>query len=103
MRDWKALLAVPSFRSLWLAILLANLGSWSVLAALPILVADRYGAGAALVVSLGWRILPKIALAPVSGALLRRVGAPLVTCVALAAGAVLTASLPWCEDFAVLQ
>jgi MFS family permease len=103
MGDWKFLLTVPRFRALWFALLCANLGSWSVLAALPILVADRYGAGGALVLSLSWRILPKILLAPVSGALLRRFGAPRIACLALAAEAVLTGALPWCDDFVVLQ
>lgn len=103
MGDWKTLLAVPRFRALWFALLLANLGSWSVLAALPILVAERYGAGGALVLSLSWRILPKIVLAPLSGALLRRFGAPRIACLALAVEAVLTAALPWCNDFALLQ
>jgi hypothetical protein len=103
MGDWKALLAVPRFRALWFALLCANLGSWSVLAALPILVAERYGAGGALVLSLSWRNLPKIVLAPVSGALLRRFGAPRVACLALAAEAVLTGALPWCDDFVALQ
>ena len=103
MTDWKTLLAVPRFRALWIALLCVNLGSWSVMAALPILVADRYGAGGALVMSLGWRILPKILLAPVSGVLLRRFGAPLVAGGALATEAVLTAILPWCEDFVLLQ
>jgi MFS family permease len=103
MGDWKTLLAVPRFRTLWFALLCANLGSWSVLAALPILVAERYGAGGALVLSLSWRILPKIVLAPVAGGLLRRFGAPRIACLALAAEAVLTGALPWCDDFAVLQ
>jgi predicted MFS family arabinose efflux permease len=103
MGDWKTLLAVPRFRALWFALLFANLGSWSVLAALPILVAERYGAGGALVLSLSWRILPKIVLAPVAGALLRRFGAPRIACLALAAEAVLTGALPWCDDFVVLQ
>jgi MFS family permease len=103
MGDWKSLLLVPRFRALWFALLCANLGSWSVMAALPILVAERYGAGGALVLSLSWRILPKIVLAPVSGALLRRFGAPRVACLALAAEAVLTGALPWCDDFVVLQ
>jgi MFS family permease len=103
MGDWKTLLAVPRFRALWFALLCANLGSWSVLAALPILVAERYGAGSALVLSLSWRILPKIVLAPVAGALLRRFGAPQIACLALAAEAVLTGALPWCDNFVALQ
>ena len=103
MGNWKTLLAVPRFRALWFALLCANLGSWSVLAALPILVAERYGAGSALVLALSWRILPKIVLAPVAGALLRGFGAPRIACLALAAEAVLTSALPWCDDFVVLQ
>ncbi len=103
MRDWGILLAVPSFRGLWIALLFASLGGWSVMAALPILVAERFGAGGALVLSLSWRILPKIVLAPVSGVLLRRFGASRIACLALVAEAGLTAALPWCEDFALLQ
>jgi MFS family permease len=103
MRDWKTLLAVPRFRALWLALLCASLGGWSVMAALPILVAARYGAGGALVLSLSWRVLPKIVLAPVSGVLLRRWGAPRVACLALLAESGLTAALPWCDDFTLLQ
>ena len=103
MGDWKTLLAVPRFRALWFALLCANLGSWGAIAALPILVAERYGAGSALVLSLSWRILPKIVLAPVSGMLLRRFGAPRVACLALLIEAMLTAALPACGDFVTLQ
>ncbi len=103
MGDWKTLLKTPRFRALWVALVCANLGSWSLLAALPILVAERFGAGGALVLSLGWRILPKIVLAPVSGVLLRRFGAPRVAGLALLSGACLTAVLPWCENFVLLQ
>jgi predicted MFS family arabinose efflux permease len=103
MGDWKTLLSLPRFRGLWIALLCANLGSWSVLAALPILVAERYGAGGALVLSLSWRILPKILLAPVSGLLLRRFGAARVACLAMLAEGTLTVALPWCGDFVLLQ
>jgi predicted MFS family arabinose efflux permease len=103
MGDWRILLATRRFRGLWIALLCANLGSWSLLAALPILVAERFGAGGALVVSLSWRILPKILLAPVSGVLLRRFGPARVAGLALLVEAVLTAGLPWCRDFALLQ
>lgn len=103
MGDWRTLLSVPRFRGLWLALLCANLGSWSLLAALPILVAQRYGAGEELVVSLTWRILPKILLAPVAGVLLRRFGAPRVAGMALVVEGGLTGALPWCADFTLLQ
>ena len=103
MGDWKTLLLTPRFRGLWIALVCANLGSWSMLAALPILVAERFGAGTALVLSLSWRILPKILLAPVAGVLLRRFGPARVACLALLGEAALTATLPWCRDFTVLQ
>lgn len=103
MTDWKTLLATPRFRGFWLALLCNNLGNWCVIASLPILVAERFGAGGALVLSLGLRILPKIVLAPVSGALLRRFGAARVASRALLVIGGLTAVLPWCEDFALLQ
>ena len=103
MQDWKTLLATPRFRALWLALVCNNMGSWCVMAALPILVAERFGAGTELVLSLGLRILPKILLAPISGGLLRRFGASRVGGCALVAGGVLTAILPWCHDFLVLQ
>ena len=103
MHDWKTLLASPRFRSLWLALVCNNFGSWCVMAALPILVAERFGAGSALVLSLGFRILPKILLAPLAGGFLRRYGAVRVaTCVLVAEG-VLTAVLPWCHQHALLQ
>ena len=103
MHDWKILLGTPRFRGLWLALVCNNLGSWCVMAALPILVAERFGAGAELVLSLGLRILPKILLAPISGGLLRRYGATRVASCALAAEGVLTVFLPWFHDFLLLQ
>jgi MFS family permease len=103
MNDWKTLLSVPRFRAFWLALLSDNLGTWCVIATLPILVADRFGAGSALVVSLGLRILPKIVLAPLAGGLLRRFGASRVASLAMLGIGGLTALLPWCRDFTVLQ
>lgn len=103
MHDWKTLLATPSFRAFWLALLCNNLGSWCVTASLPILVAARFGAGGALVLSLGLRILPKIVLAPLSGALLRRFGPARISSLAMAAIGGLTALLPWCNDLVALQ
>jgi hypothetical protein len=103
MQDWKTLLATPRFRALWLALVSNNMGSWCVMAALPILVAERFGAGTELVLSLGLRILPKILLAPISSGFLRRYGAIRVAGCALVAEGVLTAMLPWCHDFLLLQ
>ncbi|MFL5285381.1 MAG: hypothetical protein ACJ8AW_31485 [Rhodopila sp.] len=72
MRRYRSLLAAGPFRAFFLALLCNNLGNWCVIASLPILVADRFGAGMALVLTLGMRILPKIVLAPVAGSMQRR-------------------------------
>ncbi len=103
MHEWRQVLAAPRFRRFWLALLANNLGNWCVIAALPILVAERFGAGEELVLSLGLRVLPKVLLAPVAGDLLRRSGATRIAGLSLAAIAVLTAILPWCHDFVLLQ
>ncbi len=103
MSEWKALLTTPRFRAFWLALVAQNLGSWCVIAALPILVADRFGIGVELVLSLGLRVLPKIVLAPLAGGLLGAFGAARVSSSALVGMAGLTALLPWCGDFLLLQ
>ncbi len=103
MNDYRALLRAPRFRAFWLALLAANLGSWCVIATLPILVAQRYGAGMVLVLSLGLRIVPKVLLAPLAGGLLRRFGPARVASSAMAAMAVLTALLPWCGNLILFQ
>jgi hypothetical protein len=53
MQDYQALIAAPRFRAFWFALLCNNLASWCVIAAIPILVAERFGAGMVLVLSLG--------------------------------------------------
>lgn len=103
MHDWLTVLRTARFRAFWSGLLVSNLGNWCVIAALPILVAARFGAGEELVISLGLRMLPKALLAPVAGAMLRRHGAMRVASRCLAGNGVLTAALPWCPDFLVLQ
>ena len=103
MKDYSALLRAPGFRAFWVAMLAANMGSWCVIATLPVLVAERYGAGMVLVLSLGLRIVPKVLLAPLAGGLLRRFGAARVASSAMLAMAALTALLPWCGDLVLLQ
>jgi hypothetical protein len=103
MRDWKSLLATPGFRGFWLALMSDGLGTWCVIATLPILVAERFGPGSALVISLGLRVAPRILLAPAAGAMLRRYGATRVAVVTMSATGMLTALLPWCRDFVALQ
>jgi MFS family permease len=103
MNDYKALLAAPKFRGLLLALVCNGLGNWCVIASLPILVAERFGTGMALVLSLGLRILPKALLAPVAGLLLRRFGAARIASAALVPMAILTALLPFCHNLLLLQ
>ncbi|HQT76317.1 MAG: hypothetical protein B7Z80_10840 [Rhodospirillales bacterium 20-64-7] len=103
MTDWLLLLRAARFRGFWLALLLVNLGNWCVIAALPILVAERFGAGMELVLSLGLRVLPKLLLAPLGSRLLSRFGAARVAASAMLANAVLTAALPWCGSVVALQ
>lgn len=103
MKDYRALLTAPGFRAFWLALLCNNLGSWCVIATLPILVAQRFGTGMVLVLSLGLRIIPKLILAPLAGGLLRRFGAARLAGTAMVAMAVLTALLPWCGNLILLQ
>jgi hypothetical protein len=103
MNDYRALLGARGFRAFWFALLCNNLGSWCVIATIPILVAERFGAGMVLVLSLGLRIVPKLILAPLAGGLLRRFGAARTASSAMLGMAVLTALLPWCGDVVALQ
>ena len=103
MREWASILAVPRFRRFWLALLTRNLGDWCAIASLPILVADRFGAGEELIVSLALRVLPKILLAPVAGDWLRRFGPARVASRSMLALGLMTALLPWCGNFLMLQ
>jgi hypothetical protein len=103
MHDYQVLIAAPRFRGLWFALLCNNLGSWCVIATIPILVAERFGAGMVLVLSLGLRILPKVILAPIAGGLIRRFGAARVASTAMLAMAVLTGLLPRCNNLVLLQ
>jgi hypothetical protein len=103
MSGWLLLLHTPRFRAFWLALLCNNMASWCVLATLPILVAERYGAGIELVASLGLRVLPKLVLAPFATRLVGRFGAVSVASAAMLAEAMLTAVLPWCGSLTQLQ
>jgi hypothetical protein len=60
MQDWKTLLAKKAFRGFCLALVCYDLGTWCVIATLPVLIAERFDAAGALVLGLGIRILPRI-------------------------------------------
>jgi Major Facilitator Superfamily len=103
MKDWKTLLATKAFRGFCLALICYDLGTWCVIATLPVLIAERFDAAGALVLGLGIRILPRIVLAPLAGAVLRRMRAGRVAICGMAVTGLLTALLPWCDGFLVLQ
>lgn len=103
MHDWRALFRDAGFRRFWLALLCNNLASWSVTAALPVLIAHRFGAGMALVISLGLRVIPKVVLAPLAGRLLHRFGPARVASLAMLAQAALTGLLPWSPGLGTMQ
>jgi MFS family permease len=103
MKDWKTLLGAPRFRAYWMALLTENLGNWCVIAALPILVAERFGPGMEMVLSLALRVVPKLVLAPLAAGLMRRFGPARLASAAMLMTALLTALLPWCRSILELQ
>src|SRR5689334_20355235 len=103
MNEWRTLLAAPRFRAFFLALLCNNLGSWCVIAAMPILVAERYGAGMVLVFSLALWIVPKLLLAPLAAGLMRRLGPARLASAAMLLMAALTAAMPWCGTLTLLE
>jgi hypothetical protein len=103
MQDWKTLLATQAFRGFCVALVCYDLGTWCVIAALPVLIAERFDSAGALVIGLGIRILPRIVLAPLAGVVLRRMRADRVAFWGMGASGLLTALLPWCAKFVTLQ
>lgn len=103
MQDWKTLLATKAFRGFCLALVCYDLGTWCVIAMLPVLIAERFDTAGALVLGLAIRILPRIVLAPLAGAVLQRVRADRVAIWGICATGLLTTLLPWCAEFVTLQ
>lgn len=67
---WKS----GAFRRVGFALAFYSFCSWMLVAALPLLVAQRFGTGAELVGSLALRLAPRILFAPVAAGLIRRAG-----------------------------
>ena len=103
MQDWKTLLSTKAFRALCLALVCYDLGTWCVVAMLPVLIAERFDAAGALVFGLVIRILPRIALAPLAAAALQRMRASKLAVWGMGATGLLTAILPWCTELVTLQ
>ncbi|MBD9509163.1 MFS transporter [Ensifer sp. ENS10] len=63
-----------AFRRISFVLVVHSFCSWMFVAALPLIVAARFGTGAELVGSLAFGLLPRIVFAPLATALLRRTG-----------------------------
>ncbi|HEV7317833.1 MAG TPA: MFS transporter [Ensifer sp.] len=92
-----------TFRRVSLVLAVDSFCSWMLVAALPLAVATRFGAGAELIGSLVLRLLPSILLAPFAAALLRRVGSRRPLLCALAITAVAIPGLTLAPDVVTLQ
>ncbi|WP_104665617.1 MFS transporter [Ensifer adhaerens] len=92
-----------AFRRISLALAVDSFCSWMLVAALPLVVASRFGAGAELVGSLALRLLPSLLLAPFVATLLRRSGPRLPVLCALSATAVAIPGLAFAPDAMTLQ
>ncbi|WP_077967881.1 MFS transporter [Ensifer adhaerens] len=92
-----------AFRRISLVLAVDSFCSWMLVAALPLAVATRFGAGAELVGSLALRLLPSLLLAPFVAALLRRSGPRLPVLCALLATAVAIPGLVFAPDAMTLQ
>ncbi|WDZ76197.1 MFS transporter [Ensifer adhaerens] len=92
-----------AFRRISLVLVVHSFGSWMLVAALPLIVAARFGAGAELVGSLALRLLPRILFAPLAAALLRRTGPHIPVRCAIAGIAVAIPGLALAPDAITLQ
>lgn len=92
-----------AFRRISLVLTVDSFCSWMLVAALPLIVAARFGAGVELVGSLALRLLPSLLLAPIVASLLRRSGPRLPVLCSLFVTAVATPSLAFATDAMTLQ
>lgn len=96
---WKS----AAFRRVGFALILYSLSSWMLVAALPLLVAQRFGTGAELVGSLALRLAPRILFAPAAAAIIRSAGPRRPVCGGLIATALCVVGLSTVADAAMLQ
>lgn len=92
-----------AFRRISLVLTVDSFCSWMLVAALPLVVATRFGAGAELVGSLALRLLPSLLLAPIVAALLRRSGPRLPVLCSLLLTAVAIPGLSFAPDAMTVQ
>lgn len=91
------------FRRISLVLIVHSFCSWTLVAALPLVVAARFGAGTELIGSLALRLLPRILFAPIAATLLRRIGPHLPALVALTGIAAAIPGLAFAHELVTLQ
>lgn len=92
-----------AFRRIGLVLAVQSFCSWMLVAALPLIVAARFGAGAELVGSLALRLLPRILFAPLAAALIRKTGPRAPTLCAIAGIAAAIPALAFAPDVVTFQ
>ena len=98
------LLAVQTnFYRFLLAYALYSLTYWASVAALPLLVTQKFGMDSALVVSLALRMLPRVFCAPMISTSLLKLGPKLTNSLALSGLAIGTLLLPHIDHYQVFQ
>ena len=86
-------LAMPGFRSLWTGALVSLTGTQMQFVALPYYVHDRTGSASATALTAFVQVLPRVAVAPLAGAIADRVGGRRLLTTSNLALAVVTAAL----------
>lgn len=92
-----------AFRRISLVLTVDSFCSWMLVAALPLVVASRFGAGAELVGSLALRLLPSLLLAPIVASFLRRSGPQLPVLCCLSVTAIAIPGLAFAPDAMTLH
>ncbi|KQU77263.1 MFS transporter [Ensifer sp. Root31] len=96
---WKS----ADFRRVGFALAFYSFCSWMLVAALPLLVAQRFGTGTGLVGSLALRLAPRILFAPAAASLIRRAGSRLPVGAGLIVTALCLFALAGVEHAGTLQ
>lgn len=95
---FRDILAVPAFRRLWLAQLVAQLGEAVALVALPLLAFDMTGSAELLSLIFVLQLIPRIILAPITGVIADRLNRKRLLIVCDLARMVLVAIMPFTRE-----
>ena len=94
---FRGVLAIPTFRRLWLAQLTSQLGESVALVAMPLLVYALTGSAELLGLIFVIQLLPRVVLAPIAGMLADRLDRRRIILTADLSRAALVAILPFCD------